>query len=73
MGWREDVDAVTAGEPHGPLLNGVSGGVFPCSCGEQFSSGGLTYRHGAPLTPRPEPFTPEWRESIGAPVTRRRT
>lgn len=45
MGWREDVDAVTAGTPHGPLLNGISGGVFPCACGERFGSGWVVYRH----------------------------
>lgn len=67
MGWREDVDAVTAGTPHGPLLNGVSGGVFPCACGERFGSGWVVYRHGAPIPPKPEVLTPEWFESIGAP------
>jgi hypothetical protein len=46
MGWREDVDAVTNGTLHGPLLNGISGGVFPCACGERFESGWVIYRHG---------------------------
>jgi hypothetical protein len=46
MGWREDVDAVTNGRPHGPLLNGISGGVFPCACGMKFTDGRVVYRHG---------------------------
>jgi hypothetical protein len=54
MGWREDVEAVTAGTPHGPLLNGMSGGVFPCACGERYlGRGGVVYRHGyREATPR---------------------
>lgn len=51
MSWREDVDAVADGRPHGPLLNGISGGIFPCACGERFESGWVTYRHGRKAAP----------------------